>query len=140
MLGRLAARHSCAIIEACERGLSGDLAREFDPGPYLLSRVLTCCDMKTSPDGKLVPAESGSSRAHRPHRSQDARVPKSLSMASAPVVRIGRSSRRYTRALERDLASFTSPSDLNDLHATLDRYSDERTADIRRILAARPLG
>jgi hypothetical protein len=39
------------------------------------------------------------------------------------------------KTLEHDLASFTSPSDLNDLHAILDRYSDEETAEIRRILA-----
>ena len=52
-----------------------------------------------------------------------------------------REDRRAARAardsLERDLASYTSPGDLNDLDAILDRYSDEETADIRRILAAR---
>ena len=39
-------------------------------------------------------------------------------------------------ALQRELASYNSPADLNDLHAILDRYSDQETADIRRILAA----
>ena len=39
-------------------------------------------------------------------------------------------------ALERELASYNNPSDLDDLHATLDRYSDRETAQIRRILAA----
>ena len=39
------------------------------------------------------------------------------------------------RALERELASYTSQSDLDDLHAILDRYSDKDTAKIRRILA-----
>ncbi len=39
--------------------------------------------------------------------------------------------------LERDLASYTSESDLDDLYAMLDRYSDRDTAQIRRILAAR---
>jgi hypothetical protein len=39
-------------------------------------------------------------------------------------------------ALERELASYNSPSDLDDLHAILDRYSDRKTAQIRRILAA----
>jgi hypothetical protein len=38
-------------------------------------------------------------------------------------------------ALERELASYNSESDLNDLHAMLDRYSDRETAKIRRILA-----
>jgi hypothetical protein len=39
-------------------------------------------------------------------------------------------------ALQRDLASYNSPEDLNDLHAILDRYPDTETAGIRRILAA----
>ena len=37
--------------------------------------------------------------------------------------------------LERELASYTSPADLNDLHAILNRYDGAETADIRRILA-----
>jgi hypothetical protein len=40
-------------------------------------------------------------------------------------------------ALERELASYNSPEDLNDLHAILDRYSDRETAQIRRILATK---
>jgi hypothetical protein len=52
-----------------------------------------------------------------------------------------REDRRAARAartpLEHDLASYTSPGDLNDLDAILDRYSDEETTDIRRILTAR---
>ena len=39
--------------------------------------------------------------------------------------------------LERDLATYTTQSDLDDLYAMLDRYSDQETAHIRRILAAR---
>ena len=30
---------------------------EFDPAPYALASVLTCCDMTISPDGELVPVE-----------------------------------------------------------------------------------
>ena len=41
------------------------------------------------------------------------------------------------QTLERELASYTSESDLDDLYAMLDRYSDRDTAQIRRILAAR---
>jgi hypothetical protein len=48
-----------------------------------------------------------------------------------------RAARAARNSLERDLASYTSPGDLNDLDAILDRYSEEETADIRRILAAR---
>jgi hypothetical protein len=38
--------------------------------------------------------------------------------------------------LERELASYNTPDDLNDLNAILDRHSDSETADIRRILAS----
>ena len=38
-------------------------------------------------------------------------------------------------ALQRELAAYSSPEDLNDLHAILDRYPDQETANIRRILA-----
>jgi hypothetical protein len=48
-----------------------------------------------------------------------------------------RAARAARRSLERDLASYTSPGDLNELDAILDRYSDEETADIRRVIAAR---
>ena len=57
MLCRLVAHHSCAIIEAGERGLADVLSREFEPAPDALSSVLTFCDMTTSPDGEIVPAE-----------------------------------------------------------------------------------
>jgi hypothetical protein len=56
LLGRLVAHHSCAIIEAGERGLADALSSEFGPAPDVLARVLTCCDMTTSPDGQPVPA------------------------------------------------------------------------------------
>jgi HD domain len=57
MLCRLVAHHSCAIIEAGERGLADVLSSEFDPAPDVLASVLTCCDMTTSPDGEPVPVE-----------------------------------------------------------------------------------
>jgi HD domain len=57
LLCRLVAYHSCAIIEAGERGLADVLSLEFEPTPHALSSVLTYCDMTTSPDGELVPAE-----------------------------------------------------------------------------------
>jgi HD superfamily phosphodiesterase len=49
MLCRLVAHHSCAIIEAGERGLAD---------------VLTYCDMTTSPDGELVPVEKRLAEIH----------------------------------------------------------------------------
>ena len=48
-----------------------------------------------------------------------------------------RDARATRRALERELATYTSQSDLADLHAILDRHSDHETAVIRRILARR---
>jgi hypothetical protein len=40
------------------------------------------------------------------------------------------------RQLERELAGYSTESDLNDLHAMLDRYPDRDTVGIRRILAS----
>ena len=64
ILCRLVAHHSCAIIEAEERGLADVLSSEFEPAPYALSSVLTYCDMTTSPDGGLVPAERRLAEIH----------------------------------------------------------------------------
>jgi hypothetical protein len=57
LLCRLVAHHSCAIVEAGERGRADVPSREFEPAPDALSSVLTFCDMTTSPDGEPVPAE-----------------------------------------------------------------------------------
>ena len=51
-------------------------------------------------------------------------------------VRESRDAHAARASLARELASYTSPSDLDDLHAILDRYSDQETREIRRILAA----
>jgi HD domain len=64
MLCRLVAHHSYVIIEAHERGLADVLARVFEPAPYLLSSVLTCCDMTTGPDGALVPVDRRLAEIH----------------------------------------------------------------------------
>ena len=54
MLCRLVAHHSCAVIEAEERGLAAVLRHEFELPPQSLADALTCCDMTTSPDGEHV--------------------------------------------------------------------------------------
>ena len=46
-----------------------------------------------------------------------------------------RDARITRKALQRELATYTRQSDLDDLHAILTRYTEEETADIRRILA-----
>ena len=50
----LVAYHSCALVEAAERGLDGELAAEFAPGDPALTDALCFADMTTSPDGELV--------------------------------------------------------------------------------------
>jgi len=60
----------------------------------------------------------------------------SLLTAVREQIRESREGRAARAALERELASYSSSSDLNDLHAILDRYSDQETAQIRRILAS----
>jgi hypothetical protein len=55
-------------------------------------------------------------------------------------IRESRDAHAAQAALERELASYNSPSDLDDLDAILDRYSDRETAQIRRILAAQRMG
>jgi hypothetical protein len=54
MLCRLVAHHSCAMIEAEERGLRRVLLRDFPPPPRGLAEALTYCDMTTSPDGNQL--------------------------------------------------------------------------------------
>ena len=54
MLCRLVAHHSCAVIEAEERGLAYVLTGEFAPPPQPLADALTFCDMTISPDGEQV--------------------------------------------------------------------------------------
>ncbi len=55
-------------------------------------------------------------------------------------LRRARVSRAARLSLEHELASYTSPSDLNDLEAILARHTEDETADIRRILAGRHHG
>jgi hypothetical protein len=54
VLCRLVAGHSCAAIEAEQRGLAEDLHTEFPPADGCLSRALIYCDMTTTPDGEPV--------------------------------------------------------------------------------------
>ena len=64
MLCRLVAHHSCAVIEAEERGLSGVLRREFAEPPQSLADALTFCDMTTSPDGEHVQVDRRLAEIH----------------------------------------------------------------------------
>jgi hypothetical protein len=57
LLCRLVAHHSCAIIEADERRIAGQLSREFKPAPRDLADALIYCDMTTGPDGQRMTIE-----------------------------------------------------------------------------------
>nr|WSX20184.1 HD domain-containing protein [Streptomyces tubercidicus] len=48
---RLVAHHSCALLEAEERGLRDELAGEFEMEQPALVDALIFCDMTTTPDG-----------------------------------------------------------------------------------------
>jgi putative nucleotidyltransferase with HDIG domain len=50
----LVAHHSCAGMEAEERGLVGDLNREFPRPEAVLEDALAYCDMTTTPTGHVV--------------------------------------------------------------------------------------
>ena len=65
------------------------------------------------------------------------RSPAPLLATIREELRATRKARAARKALERELASYTSLRDLNDLDAILDRHNDQETAAIRRILAAR---
>ena len=86
MLCRLVAHHSCAIIEADERGLADVLGFEFEPAPYVLSSVLTCCDMTTSPDGEPVPVEQRFAEIHDRYGPGDL-VSRSIRRATPMILR-----------------------------------------------------
>ncbi|MFK8849403.1 HD domain-containing protein [Streptomyces sp. Ac-502] len=55
---RLVAHHSCALLEAEERGLREELASEFDlERPHLVDALLYC-DMTTTPDGRPTTSQA----------------------------------------------------------------------------------
>jgi putative nucleotidyltransferase with HDIG domain len=86
LLCRLVAHHSCAIIEAGERGLADVLSSEFDPAPDVLASVLTCCDMTTSPDGQPVPVEKRLAEIHDRYGSGHL-VSRSIQRATPMILR-----------------------------------------------------
>jgi hypothetical protein len=78
--------HSYAIVEADERGLADILGLEFEPAPYVLSSVLTCCDMTTSPNGALVPVEQQLAKINHRYGPEDL-VSRSIQHATPMILR-----------------------------------------------------
>ena len=54
----LVAYHSCAHIEARNRGVEDELSAEFEPVGGVLADALTFCDMTTTPDGEPTDVET----------------------------------------------------------------------------------
>ncbi|MGW4237854.1 HD domain-containing protein [Streptomyces sp. NPDC004749] len=54
---RLVAHHSCALMEAEERGLHEELATEFELEAPALVDAMIFCDMTTTPDGGQTTSE-----------------------------------------------------------------------------------
>jgi hypothetical protein len=75
MLCRLVAYHSCAVIEAEERGPADVLSREFEPAPHVPSAVLTYCDMTTSPRRRARAGRQATRRDPLPLRARMSRQP-----------------------------------------------------------------
>jgi hypothetical protein len=85
MLCRLVAHHSCAIIEAEERGLADILRAEFEPPPKSLADALTYADMTTSPDGEPVTVNRRLAEIHHRYGS-DHLVSRSMRRATPMIL------------------------------------------------------
>jgi hypothetical protein len=62
-------------------------------------------------------------------------IPGLLFLVYAPLMEAGSDEERRRSMLRRDLAGYATPADRRDLEATLDRYPDSTTYEIRDILA-----
>lgn len=85
LLCRLVAHHSCAAIEAEERGLAGDLIRAFPPPPCDVLDALTYCDMTVGPDGQELNVETRLAEIHRRYGSGHV-VTRAISRASPRII------------------------------------------------------
>ncbi len=85
ILCQLVAHHSCAVIEAEERGLAGLLCREFAPAPARLASALTFCDMTTSPNGEPVHVDQRLAEIHSRYGSGHL-VSRSISRATPMIL------------------------------------------------------
>ncbi len=84
MLCRLVAHHSCALIEADERGLAVQLSLEFEPAHSDLTDALIYCDMTAGPDGQRMSVEQRLADIHARYGPGDP-VSRAL-VCSAPLL------------------------------------------------------
>lgn len=71
LLCRLVANHSCAILEAEERGLADVLSSEFPAPDPKFSDALAYCDMTTTPTGDVVSVHDRLSEITKRYGPQD---------------------------------------------------------------------
>jgi hypothetical protein len=57
--------------------------------------------------------------------------------AARNELRARRAARASRKTLERELASYTTPAEQNELDAVLERYPDDEVAEIRHIINRR---
>lgn len=85
----LVAYHSCAHIEARNRGVGDELRAEFEPVGGVLADALTFCDMTTTPDGKPTDVEARLAEILSRYGEGDL-VAESMSEASPSIVSAAR--------------------------------------------------
>jgi len=101
MLCRLVAHHSAALIEARERDLAGELAREFEPAPRDLEDALIYCDMTTGPDGRHLPVEQRLAEIRTRYGPGDPvsrAIARSAPLLTSAVTRVSRKLATFTEA------------------------------------------
>src|SRR5262249_34833383 len=90
---RLVAHHSCAAVEATERGLAADLLGEFRPASRDLADALIYCDMTTGAEGQRMTGEQRLTEIrHRygPDHVASCALARSAPELAAAVVRVTR--------------------------------------------------
>lgn len=85
LLCQLVAHHSCAVIEAEERGLREALEHEFDLPPKVLLDALTFCDMTTDPSGAPIAVEDRLAEIAARYEEGDV-VARSIKRAERPIL------------------------------------------------------
>ena len=108
MLCRLVAHHSCALIEAAERGLADQLSREFEPAGPDLTDALIYCDMTTGPDGQYMPVEQRLAEI-RARYGPDHLVSRTIGRSEPQLTR---AVTRVTRRLAASASAAAAPPDL----------------------------
>ncbi|NDU75682.1 HD domain-containing protein [Actinomadura sp. DSM 109109] len=101
-LCRLVAHHSCALIEAKERGLAESLVRDFPAPNTELARALIYCDMTTTPDGNPVSVDARLAEIRNRYGPRHL-VTRSISRAQSHLVQAVRDVEHETRLARLDI-------------------------------------